>query len=90
MILNLIGNIFTEFSRILIDLLQFPSVPTGITEAVSFFTSIMRSGIGIFNFVCPLDRISPAIDIYFTIHIIESTYRMIMWLFQKVPFIGVK
>lgn len=73
----------------LISLLDFPAIPAGVDSLFQTVFGYMRSGMVIINWVCPINLIQPAIDVFLAVFIIEHSYRIVMWVLRKIPMFGI-
>ncbi len=90
MIIGLITKLLQFVTDTLFSVIDLPVVPAELVNAVDLFLSYMRGGMGIINFFCPLSRISGAIDLFIAVWTVEHTYRLVMWILQKIPMLNVK
>lgn len=90
MIINLITTLLQFVTDTIFSVVDLPVVPRGLVNAVDLMLGYMRSGMGIFNFFCPLSGISGAVDLFVAVWTVEHTYRLVMWVLQKIPMLGVK
>ena len=90
MIIGLIKKLLQFVTDTLFSVIDLPVVPAGLVSAVDLIIGYMRGGMGIFNFFCPLDRISGAVDLFIAVWTIEHTYRLVLWVLQKIPMLNVK
>ncbi|MBQ8603725.1 MAG: hypothetical protein IJ410_02620 [Oscillospiraceae bacterium] len=90
MIINFILELFYAILQPLLELFNFPVIPVEFYESLNFFLDYMRTGMGVFNFFCPLSAIAPALDIFLSVWTIVHVYRLGMWFIQKIPMLNVK
>lgn len=90
MIVNLIKKLLTFVTDTIFSVIDLPVVPEGLVSIVDQVFGYMRSGMGIINFFCPLDRISLAIDLFVAIWLVVHGYRLIMWVLRKIPMLGIE
>lgn len=92
MVKTLINSIFAFLGKI-IDLilspLDFPVVPPGLVDAVDTLFNYLSQGMRIVNFVCPIDKIKPALVCFVRIFTVKHSYNVIMWILRKIPFFGI-
>lgn len=89
MIINLIKKLLTFVTDTIFSVVDFPIVPAGLTSAIETLFNYMQSGMGIINFFCPLDMISPAIDLFLAVYIVLHSYDLIMWVLRKIPMLSI-
>ena len=90
MILNLIKKLLTFVTDTIFSVIDLPVVPQGLVNAVNMVMGYMADGMGIINFFCPLEAISPAIDLFILVWGVEHGYRLVMWVLQKIPMLNIK
>lgn len=90
MILNLIKKLLTFVTDTLFSVIDLPIVPSGLNDSVQTMFSYMREGMGIINFFCPLNLISPAIDLFLSVWLVVNGYQIIMWILKKIPMLGIE
>lgn len=90
MIVNLIKKLLTFVTDTIFSVIDFPVVPDGLVNAVDTLFMYMEQGMGIVNFFCPLDAISPAIDLFVAVWAIINVYDIVMWVLRKIPMLGIE
>lgn len=90
MIINLIKKLLTFVTDTIFSVIDIPIVPVGLSNAVETLFSYMREGMDIFNFFCPLQAISPAIDLFIAVWAVINGYQLIMWILRKIPMLGIE
>lgn len=90
MIVNLIKKLLSFVTDTIFSVIDLPVVPEGLVNIVDQVFGYMRQGMGIINFFCPLDRISPAIDLFVAVWLVVYGYRLIMWVLRKIPMLGIE
>lgn len=90
MIISLIKKLLTFVTDTLFSVIDLPVVPPGLVNAVNMIFGYMADGMSILNFFCPLSAISPAIDLFIAVWTIEHSYRLVMWVLQKIPMLNIK
>lgn len=73
----------------ILDVLNFPAVPSELQSIIDTLFQHMREGMGIFNFFCPLNMIRPALAVLVAVWAVEHGYHIVMWVLRKLPFVGV-
>lgn len=74
----------------LIALFDFPVVPAELTLLVNKLFEYIQAGTGILNFFVPFNVIRPAIDVFLAVWAVEHGYELVLWMFRKVPLLGIK
>lgn len=87
--MKLLKKLFNLILSPLISLIDLPVVPDELVAIVNKTFDYMRAGVGFFNFICPLDLIKPAIDIFLAVYIFEHGYYIVMWIVKKIPMLGI-
>lgn len=90
MILSLLTKLLSFVTDTIFSVIDLPVVPAGLVNAVNLVLGYMSQGMGIINFFCPLEAISPAIDLFIAVWTVEHAYRLIMWVLQKIPMLDIK
>lgn len=90
MIVELIKKLLTFVTDTIFSVIDLPVVPQGLVDAVNLVLGYMADGMSIINFFCPLSAISPAIDLFIAVWTIEHSYRLVMWVLQKIPMLNIK
>ena len=90
MIIGLIKKLLSFVTDTIFSVIDFPIIPAGLAGAIDTMFGYMGEGMGIINFFCPLDLISPAIDLFLAVWIIINGYDLIMWVLRKIPMLGIK
>ena len=90
MILNLIKKLLTFVTDTIFSVIDIPAIPAGLVDAVDTLFLYMKEGMGILNFFCPLNLISPAIDLFIAIWLVVNGYQLIMWVLKKIPMLGIE
>lgn len=73
----------------IINLLDFPAIPAGVAGLFEQVFEYMRSGMVIINWLCPINLITPAIDVFLAVFLIEHGYKLVMWVLRKIPMFGI-
>lgn len=90
MIINLIKKLLSFVTDTIFSVIDLPIVPAGLVSAIETMFDYMQQGMGIINFFCPLDAISPAIDLFLAVWIVINGYDIIMWVLRKIPMLGIE
>ena len=90
MIINIIKKLLTFVIDTIFSVIDLPIVPPGLAAAIETMLDYMSQGMGIINFFCPLDMISPAIDLFLAVWIVINSYDLIMWVLRKIPMLGIE
>lgn len=90
MIIGLIKKLLSFVTDTIFSVIDLPIVPAGLVGAIETMFSYMREGMGILNFFCPLNLISPAIDLFLAVWIVINSYDIIMWILKKIPMLGIE
>lgn len=90
MIINLIKKLLTFVTDTIFSVIDLPVVPAGLTDVVVQIFGYMQQGMGIINFFCPLEAISPAIDLFIAIWVVIHGYDVVMWVLRKIPMLGIQ
>lgn len=90
MIIELIKKLLTFVTDTIFSVIDLPAVPPGLASAVDTMFMYMRQGMGIINFFCPLEAISPAIDLFIAVWAIIHVYDIVMWVLRKIPMLGIE
>lgn len=90
MIINLIKKLLSFVTDTIFSVIDLPIVPPGLVSAIETMFDYMQQGMGIINFFCPLDAISPAIDLFLAVWIVINGYDIIMWVLRKIPMLGIE
>ena len=90
MIIGLIKKLLTFVTDTLFSVIDIPIIPSALSDMVSDVFGYMREGMGIINFFCPLERISPAIDFFVLIYAVVHGYKLVMWVLKKIPMLGIE
>lgn len=90
MIIELIKKLLTFVTDTIFSVIDLPAVPPGLVNAVNTMFGYMRQGMGIINFFCPLEAISPAIDLFIAVWAIIHVYDIVMWVLRKIPMLGIE
>ncbi|MBQ7903540.1 MAG: hypothetical protein IJ362_07405 [Oscillospiraceae bacterium] len=90
MIIDLIKKILSFVTDTIFSVIDLPVVPDGLVSAVNMVLGYMQQGMGIINFFCPLSAISPAIDLFIAVWTVEHSYRLVMWVLQKIPMLNIQ
>lgn len=85
LVMGFFGWIFSP----ILDLLNFPAIPSELQSIIDTLFQYMTEGMGIFNFFCPLSMIRPALAVLVAVWTIEHGYHVLMWVLRKLPFVGV-
>lgn len=83
MIINLIKKLLSFVTDTIFSVIDLPIVPAGLVSAIETMFDYMQQGMGIINFFCPLDAISPAIDLFLAVWIVINGYDIIMWVLER-------
>lgn len=89
MIIELITKLLSFVTDKIFSVIDFPIVPSGLINAVNTMFDYIEEGIGIINFFCPLDKISPAIDLFLAVWAVIHIYDIVMWILRKIPVLGI-
>lgn len=73
----------------ILDVLNFPAVPSELQSIIDTLFQYMADGMGIFNFFCPLAMIRPALAVLVAVWAVDHGYHIVMWVLRKLPFVGV-
>lgn len=87
--MNLLKKLFNLILSPLINMIDLPVIPEELVMIVNQTFVYMRSGVGFFNLICPLELIQPAIDIFLAVYIFEHGYYLVMWIVKKIPMLGI-
>lgn len=90
MIIELIKKLLTFVTDTIFSVIDLPAVPPGLANAVNTMFGYMRQGMGIINFFCPLEAISPAIDLFIAVWAVIHVYDIVMWVLRKIPMLGIE
>lgn len=90
MIVDLIKKLLSFVTDTIFSVIDLPVVPEGLVNIVDQVFGYMRQGMGIINFFCPLNRISPAIDLFVAVWLVVHGYRLLMWVLRKIPMLGIE
>lgn len=82
---TLLGWVLSPIKAVL-NVVQLPSeLGTIISQVVSY----LQSGMVIFDWLCPLDMIKPAVVCFLACWGVKHAYDLVMWILRKIPVLGV-
>ena len=87
---NLIFKFFSWILSPIINLIDFPVVPPELVQIIDQFLGYLQSAMSVFNFFVPLDVIKPALTVFLVIFAAYHVYLIAMFIFKKIPFIGIQ
>lgn len=90
MVVELIKKLLTFVTDTIFSVIDLPVVPEWLVSMIETVFGYMRQGMGIINFFCPLERISPAIDLFVTVWLVVHGYKLLMWVLKKIPMLSIK
>ena len=89
-LMSLILTLFGWVLSLLLEFLQFPSLPPEFIFYMAQFLDVIRSGLGILNFIIPLSMLSFLMEFWFAVFAVKEVYIIVMWVLRKTPFLGIK
>ena len=90
MIIELIKKLLTFVMDTIFSVVDLPVIPPQIGDAVNWFFDLLLQGMSIVNWLLPLDLIAPGIDLIVALFLLEHGYRLVLWVLQKIPMLGIK
>lgn len=90
MIINLIKKLLTFVMDTIFSVIDLPVIPQQLSDAVAWLFDLMLQGMSIVNWLLPLDAIAPGIDLIVALFLLEHGYRLVLWVLQKIPMLGIK
>ena len=87
--IKLVSGFFGWIFSPILDVLNFPAIPSELQTIIDTLFQYMIEGMGIFNFFCPLAMIRPALAVLVAVWTVEHGYHVLMWVLRKLPFVGV-
>lgn len=88
--LNLVKKLISLVLAPLKALFDFPVIPDGVADVVSVALGYFERAVEIVAYFCPLPLMYGLLSAVVVIEFIEYSYYLILWVFKKVPFIGVE
>lgn len=88
--IKLLKKIVSLILSPLIALIDFPVVPDGLAEYTDKFIEYLHSGMGFISFFLPMTLVNALLTFVVACELFMLGYRIVMWILQKIPMLGIK
>ena len=90
MILKGLFSLVITLLNIVFGWVNLPAMPSAVDDAFNLLISYMQSGIGFVWLIVPRDLVLVVVPVILLLSNFDKLYTVVMWVFRKIPFLGIQ